>query len=209
MKTFERTYRMIFTDELLGTMPGDREIFKNFVAKKAETIDEEAENIPVDVEGELERGTTVFPRTADGQPFIYDYQIRGFFKEACKFLKKIPDTRSSKEKAYKQKIDGTIFVKDRQNVLDVNGEVGICERSLRASTPQGDRVALSRSESVPEGSSVTFTVQCMIESDLKLVDEWMEYARFHGTGQWRNSGKGRALYMILDENGEVIGGNAQ
>ena len=207
MKLFEKTYKITFTDELLGTMPGDREIFKNFVAGKAETMNEEAEAIPIDVEDELEKGTTVFPRTADGKPFIYDYQIRGFFKEACKFLKKVADTKSSKEKAYKQKIDGMIFVKDRQNVIDVNGDIGICERPLRASTPQGDRVALSRSESIPEGSTVTIRVQCFTESDFKLVEEWLEYGEYHGTGQWRNSGKGRMLFDILDDDGNVIGGN--
>ena len=197
MELFERTYRLTFTDELLGTMPGNKEIFADFVAKRAETLDEETEAIPMDAETALEKGTTVFPRTAYGEPFIYDYQIRGFFKEACKFLKKVSDTKSSKEKAYKQKIDGCIFVKDRQNVINVNGDIGICERSLRASTPQGDRIALSRSESVPEGSSVTFTVQCLIKSDLDLVDEWMEYGRLHGTGQWRNAGKGRFEFEVV------------
>lgn len=197
MELFERTYRLTFTDELLGTMPGNKEIFADFVAKRAETLDEETEAIPMDAETALEKGTTVFPRTTQGEPFIYDYQIRGFFKEACKFLKKVSDTKSSKEKAYKQKIDGCIFVKDRQNVINVNGDIGICERSLRASTPQGDRIALSRSESVPEGSSVTFTVQCLIKSDLDLVDEWMEYGRLHGTGQWRNAGKGRFEFEVV------------
>lgn len=197
MELFERTFRLTFTDELLGTMPGNRDIFTDYVAKKAETVDEEAEAIPVNMEDELEKGTTVFPRTADGEPFIYDYQIRGFFKESCKFLRKVTGTRSSKEKAYKQKIDGTIFVKDRQNIIAPAGEIGICERSLRASTPQGDKIALSRSESVPEGSIVTFTVQCMIKSDLELVEEWLEYGELHGTGQWRNAGKGRFTYEVM------------
>lgn len=198
MELFEKTYKITFTDELLGTMPGNREIFADYVAKKAETLDEEAEAIPINADEELEKGTTVFPRTADDKPFIWDYQLRGYFKEACKFLKKVTGTKSSKEKAYKQKIDGCIFVRDRQNVIEVNGEIGICERSLRASTPQGDRIALSRSESVPEGSSVTFTVQCMIKADIALVDEWMEYGRLHGTGQWRNAGKGRFTYEVIE-----------
>ena len=87
-----------------------------------------------------------------------------------------------------------IFIKDRQNVIDINGDIGICERPLRASTPQGDRVALSRSESIPAGSTVTFTVQCLVENDLKLIEEWLEYGELHGTGQWRNGGKGRYTY---------------
>lgn len=185
----ELRIRLTFIDDLLGTMPGNRDIFTDFVAKKAETVNEEAEAIPVDEA--LEKGTTVFPRTADDKPFIYDYQIRGYFKESCKFLKKVEGTKSSKEKAYKQKIDGLIFVKDRQNIINTDKEIGICERPLRASTPQGERISLSRSESIAEGATLEFTVICMVDSDIDLVKEWLDYGRFHGTGQWRNSGKGR------------------
>lgn len=185
----ELRIKLTFIDDLLGTMPGNRDIFTDFVAKKAETVNEEAEAIPVDEA--LEKGTTVFPRTADDKPFLYDYQIRGYFKESCKFLKKVEGTKSSKEKAYKQKIDGLIFVKDRQNVINTDKEIGICERPLRASTPQGERISLSRSESIAEGATIEFTVVCMVDSDIDLVKEWLDYGRFHGTGQWRNSGKGR------------------
>ena len=31
---------------------------------------------------------TVFPKTADGTPFIYDYQIKGMLKDSCKMLAK-------------------------------------------------------------------------------------------------------------------------
>ena len=96
----EMTVKLTFTDELLGTLPGNRDLFRDYVAGKAETVDEEAEAIPVDEQ--IEKGTTVFPRTKDGQPFLYDYQIRGYFKEACKFLKEVEGTKSSKVKAYKR-----------------------------------------------------------------------------------------------------------
>ena len=188
--------QLTFIDDLLGTMPGNRDIFTDFVAKKAETVNEEAEAIPVDEA--LEKGTTVFPRTADDKPFLYDYQIRGYFKESCKFLKKVDGTKSAKEKAYKQKIDGLIFVKDRQNVINTDKEIGICERPLRASTPQGERISLSRSESIAEGATIEFTVVCMVDSDIDLVKEWLDYGRFHGTGQWRNSGKGRFTWKEVE-----------
>lgn len=205
MEIYEKTYKLTFTDPLLGTMPGNKEIYLDYVAKKAETAEEEAEAIPVDET--IEKGTTVFPRAADDKPFIWDYQLRGYFKEACKFLKKVADTKSSKEKAYKQKIDGLIFVKDRQNVIEVNGEIGICERPLRASTPQGDRVALSRSEEIPAGSTITFTVQVFAKSDFALVEEWLDYGKLHGTGQWRNAGRGRFLWNGINEEGRLFGGN--
>ena len=194
----EITVKLTFTDELLGTLPGNKQIFTDYVASNAETVNEEAENIRINPDDELEKGTTIFPKTENGEPFIYDYQLRGYFKEACKFLKKVEGTKSNKEKSYKQKIDGLIFIRDRENNINVNGEIGICERPLRASTPQGERVALSRSEAVPVGSSITFTVQCMIDSDISLVKEWLDYGRYHGTGQWRNSGKGRFTWEEVE-----------
>ena len=192
----EMKIRITFQDDLLGTMPGNEEIFRDYVAQKAETVDEEAEAISL--AQMLEKGTTVFPRTASGEPFIYDYQFRGFFKEACKFLKKVTGTRSANLKAYKQEIDGLIFVMDRRNIIDLHGmKIGICERPLRASTPQGDRVALSRSESVPAGSTVDFRIRCLVDADIATVKEWLDYGELHGTGQWRNSGAGRFTWKEI------------
>ncbi|MEE0146233.1 MAG: hypothetical protein UEP80_07665, partial [Senegalimassilia anaerobia] len=75
--------------------------------------------------------------------------------------------------------------------LPEGGEVGICERPLRADTPHGARVALARSETVPAGTKIRFTLVVMNESDWPLVQEWLDYGQFRGIGQWRNSGKGR------------------
>lgn len=140
-----------------------------------------------------EKGTTVFPRNDDGEPVIWDYQLKGFMKDACGALRRVPGTLSSKCKAYKKVIDGTIFVKERSVPFQLpeGGEVGICERPLRADTPQGARVALARSETVPAGTKIRFTLVVMNKSDWPLVQEWLDYGQFRGIGQWRNSGKGR------------------
>lgn len=37
--------------------------------------------------------------------------------------------------------------------------------------------------------------------------ECLDYGKLRGLGQWRNSGKGRFVWDLLDENGRVIGGN--
>lgn len=94
-----------------------------------------------------------------------------------------------------------------QRQIKVNGEIGICERPLRAQTPMGERVALSISESIPAGSTLEFEVLCMTDSMKELVMECLDYGALRGLGQWRNSGKGRYLYDILDDEGNVIGGN--
>ena len=89
---------------------------------------------------------TVFPKMADGTPYLWDYQIRGFFKEICGAMRGIPGTKSSKVKAYKKKVDNTIFVEPREIPLDLHGmKIADCQRPLRASTMQGERIALASS----------------------------------------------------------------
>ena len=135
------------------------------------------------------------PKLPDGTPFLWDYQIRGFFKEICGAMRGIDGTKSSKVKAYKKKVDNTVFVEPREIPLDLHGmQMDNCQRPLRAQTMQGERIALANSEVCPEGTSCEFTVVCMIDSDVDLVREWLEYGRHKGIGQWRNSGKGRFTF---------------
>ena len=129
----------------------------------------------------------------DGAPMLWDYQVKGFFKDACGSLRAVPKTESGKLKAYKKTIDGQIFVDERRIplVLPEGGEIGIVERPLRAQTMQGERVALAKSESVPAGTTFAITVT-MLNPDLEdVVREWLDYGALRGIGQWRNSGMGR------------------
>ena len=120
-------------------------------------------------------------------------------------LRRATDTRSAKVKAYKKEIDGLVFVSPRRIplVMPEGGETGICERPLRATTMQGDRVALARSETVPAGTTMDFSVTCLNDSMVPVVIEWLQYFRLHGLSQCRNSGKGRAV-VTVKENGKVI-----
>ena len=79
-----------------------------------------------------------------------------------------------------------------------SGPVGDCQRPLRASTPQGERVALAHSETVPEGSTITFEIHAFTDEMAELARECMDYGEFSGIGQWRNSGKGRFLWQELE-----------
>ncbi|MGN1101708.1 MAG: hypothetical protein ACI4RG_05910 [Huintestinicola sp.] len=189
-----------FIEEALGTQSANPDLHREFIASKspnAETIEDEVAAIGVDAA--VEKSMTIFPKVADGTPFIYDYQIRGFFKEACGALKKVPGTKSSKIKAHKKQVDNLIFVEPRQILIDLKGGMmDVCQRPLRASTPQGERISLASSESIPEGSEIEFTVKCFIDEDTELVKEWLDYGVFKGISQWRNSGKGRFTYEIID-----------
>ncbi len=71
------------------------------------------------------------------------------------------------------------------------GKTDFLERPMRVSTAQGERVCLARSETVPTGSTVTFTVTLLKDNLESHVYEWFDYGKLRGIGQWRNSGKGR------------------
>lgn len=192
--------RLTFTDEILGTSSGNPELHREFIASKAPDAQKMEEEVAaLGVDAVEEKSMTVFPRLADGTPFLYDYQIRGFFKEICGAMKAISGTKSSKIKAHKKKIDNTIFVEPREIPLDLHGmKMTNCQRPLRASTAQGERIALANSEVCPEGTSCEFEVLCMVDEDAAMLREWLEYGKYKGIGQWRNSGKGRFTFEIID-----------
>jgi hypothetical protein len=185
---------LTFTEELLGTAAADPNIHSEFIASKAPDAKSREEEIATRGAEEVEvRSMSVFPRER-GAPFIYDYQIKGFFKDACSCLARVPDTKSAALKAYRKIIDGTIFVFPRKIFIQAKGEVGDCQRPLRASGPQGERVALAHSETAPAGSVIEFIVEVLDDSKWPVVKEWLDYGKYRGIGQWRNSGKGRFTY---------------
>ena len=191
MKANEIKVRLTFTEEVLGTASSNPEIHDEFIASKApDAMSREEEVAALGVEEVVEKSMTIFPKQ-DGKPFLYDYQIKGFFKDACGMLRKVKGSESSKVKAYKKEIDGLIFVEPRIIPLVFEGEIGSCQRPLRASTAQGERIALANSETVPAGTTIEFTVKCFLDSDASLVREWLDYGALRGIGQWRNSGKGK------------------
>lgn len=188
----EMKVRVTFFEEVLGMASADPDIHEEFIASKAPdapTRQEEIEAIGVD--GVIEKSKTVFPRDKEGRPCMWDYQIKGFFKDSCGMLRKVSGSASSKIKAYKKEIDGLIFVKERMIPISFDGEIGSCQRPLRGQTAQGERISLANSETVPAGATIEFTVKCLCDAHINLVREWLDYGELRGMGQWRNSGKGR------------------
>ena len=192
--------KLVTTEAMLGTASNNKELHSEFIASKAPdapTMEEEIAAVGVDEA--IEKGTTVFSRDKNGQPILWDYQIKGFFKDACGVLRKVKGTKSSKIKAYKKEIDGLIFVQERQILVQTAEAIGNCQRSLRASTPQGERVGLASSEEIAAGAVLEFSVLVMSDDLVPAVKEWLSYGKLRGLGQWRNSGKGRFLCEILEE----------
>lgn len=204
-----RRIKVTLTDEMLGTNPR-KDIHEKFIssnAPSAETRAEELEHLPA--EEMVKNEMTVFYRDNEGKPAMACYHMYGFFKSACGFLRKVKGTKSEKCKAYKKTIDGLIKV--YPNASDPTGryitllmpegtEIGNCQRPLRASTMQGERVALANSETVPRGTTFECDICAFDDSLWGLIEEWLDYGKFNGLGQWRSSGKGSFKWEYVKGN---------
>lgn len=194
--------RATMFEEILGTASANPEIHEEFIASKAPNAPSRDEEVAaIGVEEVFEKGMTVFPRV-DGKPIAWDYQWKGFFKDACGVLRKVPGSACEKIKAYKKEIDGLIFVEPRAIPIQFAGEIGICQRPLRGQTAQGERIALASSESIPAGAVMEFEIRMLLPAHEKAVREMLDYGRLRGFGQWRNSGKGRFTWELLEEREE-------
>ena len=114
MKTLK--VRLTFTEPLLGTWPANQNVAREYIASKgpdAATIEDEVAALGADAAAD--KAMTVFPRNEAGQPILYDYQVKGFFKDSCGMLgriggkdekgKKKAVNESGKLTAYKKIID--------------------------------------------------------------------------------------------------------
>lgn len=201
--------RLTLIEELLGTKPCDPAIFLTYVGslkdeataleemKVAKDTAARAAALKEEAEQAEQSGTTIFHRNADGKVIIWDYQVKGFFKDACGSLQRMDDwdggpPLSVKVKPYRKLIDGVIFCAPRQIILKLPSGTapGYCERPMRVQTPQGERVCLARSETVPAGTIIDVDIRIMKTEMEPVVREWLDYGALRGLGQWRNSGKG-------------------
>jgi hypothetical protein len=198
MKTIK--VKLTFIEAVLGTCPSNADIYREYVGSKAPdaaSIEDEVAALGVDTVAE--KAMTVFPRDAQGRPFFYDYQIKGFFKDTCGGYRKVKGSYSEKIKAYKKEIDRLIFASPREIVIEGVSEIRECQRPLRAATPQGERISLAISEEIPAGASCTFYITLLSEDHEAAVREWLDYGVYSGIGQWRNSGKGRFVWEELTD----------
>ncbi len=189
--------KITLLEEMLGMSPAKEDIFRDYIGSKAPnaaTLEDEVATLGADAVEEREM--TIFPKNEDGIPFLWDYQIKGFFKDSIGMLSKAGKAGYSGGKAcaglkaYKKAVDGLVFVNPRKILIDVNGEMGTCSRRLRASTPMGDRISLAKSETVSAGSTFEFEVTLLDASLEKVIKECLNYGKMRGFGGWRNSGKG-------------------
>ena len=196
--------KIVLIEEALGSLPGDEKVYESFIASNAPDAKTREEEIAESSQQEVvDKGTTIFLKDGEGHPYLWDYQIKGFFKEAMKAMAEVKDSKCAQIKAYKKKIDNNVFVYPRKiPVFKQNGEqltkddFGICQRPLRAQTAQGERTALAISETIPEGSYFRITIKVLGDNKVltEALKECLDYGELKGLLQWRNSGKGRFIW---------------
>jgi hypothetical protein len=196
--------RVTFTQGLLGTASANPDVHEEFIASRSadkEKMKEELEALHV--EELMEKAMTIFPRTADGVPMLWDYQVKGFLKEALGILLDFvePDAKIGKAKlsrwTFRKIVDNAVMVSPRQIVLRMpdDSKITKCTRPIRMDTPKGERVALVTSEEVPKGTVCEFEIAVLHNDLLPFIGKCLDYGAQKGFGQWRNSGKGRFTWM--------------
>ena len=203
--------KLEFVTPVLGSSPADPEIYSAYIASNApdaKTLKEELADAASQEEVE-EKKMTVFFKDDKGNPYLYDYVIKGFFKNAAKAMKQTDGSTTGNLAAYKGKIDNNIFILERKLLFGSAGNIDILQRPLRAETAQGPRVALSSSEQIAAGATLEFTIICLNDTFVPMIKEWLNYGILNGLCQWHNGGYGRFGWQLLAEEdltiGEVIG----
>ena len=203
--------KVTFTEPILGPGSSNPEIHSEFIASKAPDAISRAEEVAaIGAEAVEEKTTTVFARNDAGQPIIWNYQIKGFFKEACAALQRMKGEKcaveSSKIKAFKKVIDTLIEPGADPDCIDrkiplilIDGDdLKTLQRPLRGQTAQGERIALASSEQAKAGTTAEFYVRTP-DAYAGAVKEWLRYGKRHGMLQWRNAGYGRFTWELLEE----------
>jgi uncharacterized protein YlaN (UPF0358 family) len=185
------------TNNMLGTVPKNEEVYSAHIQSKAKELSPENAQEEVETIEEVEeKGWTGFHRDENGI-FIYSYMVKGFLKSAIevlmesKTIKKIP--------AYKKWIDKLIFINPRKIHFGKQEPDGVMERPLRAMTPKGERVSVSRSDYVNEGTTLEFQIRMVKNSKFTwdVIREALGYGQFVGLGQWRGSG-GYGTFELIE-----------
>ncbi len=194
MQKYKVTF--MFKEALLGTVAKDKEVYASYIASKAPVGTDTSDEIE-SVEQIEQTGWTGF-HMVDGQPIVFNYVIKGYFKDAASMLSRVPGTLSKEVRAFKKIVDGLVFVEPRQIplLLPDGASLGVFERPLRAHTAQGERIALARSDTCPAGTRLECEILVLGGVSEALLGEWLDYGQLRGLGQFRNGGFGVFGYTL-------------
>jgi len=194
MELQRRKVEIEFITELLGTVPKNKEIYGDYILKKAQD-----RGIEVDVQDELETmdemlevGWTGFHKDQDGL-FLYDYLVKGNIKANIETL--IMSKTINKIPAYKSACDRVVFIYPRHLHFLQDADImiepsGVLERPIRVIVAKGPRVGLVKSDFIYVGAKIRFQVAILPNPKIswELVEKAFDYGEYYGLGQWRGSG---------------------
>lgn len=255
---FKANIEVEYLREALGVSPSVKELYAEYIASKAPDAMSKSEEIEaIGEEAMFAKGTSIYHRTraawdadqlrfralkpgavppgdqevVDGAPFVYDYQWRGFFKEAFSFMQRASKNDGGNANVkfnltnHKKIVDGEVFIHPRKICLNIpetsvdvdgitevesfneDGTLKTLQRSLRTSGPSGERVAIASSEMVPKGTSMKLTISVTDKRLWGAVESALNYGLYHGFSGWRNSGLGIFRWRKLDQNFHPIEGS--
>lgn len=159
------------------------------------------------------KGTTVFFwDKATNHPCIGDHMIYGYLKAAGEAICQASGTRE--RGVVLQSINKTHSIInqhircseqfipfDKDIIRREDGTPQYLQRSLRAMTAKGPRISLAKSEQVPAGAKVRFTLNVMDGSPMTKENlcRLFDHGVFFGLGQWRSSGWGTFIYELMQK----------
>lgn len=245
---------IMFTEKAFGTSPSNKELYDDYIASKAKTEKDRAEELDeIEINEKIDkhlirynRGTFIKldndvyydhirmdsnrviadhsnPTAVSNVPFLYDYQIRGFFKDSCGLLARADKTFNGEEnpsaslKAYKKCIDGGIFVFPRRiaiitpdtyveddgitvsNSFNDDGTLKVTQRPMRKVGATGEFSTIISSETIPKNSFMKFTIGYTNKEYREKIISWLNYGRIHGMSAWRNAGHGTFIWREIDD----------
>ena len=90
--------KITLLEDMLGTAPNNKEIYTDYLASKApegKNVKDEIDSIEEPDGIEEMRQMTVFHRNPDtNQPIIFDYLVKGFFKNDCRAMREVTKSES-------------------------------------------------------------------------------------------------------------------
>jgi len=184
----------------LGTQP-QREVAEEFLVARAieggaAIVTPNGVQLPEDevatIDQNVERGTTAFHKF-QGKPVYFDYQIKGFLKDAGLAFNGLSNVKN-----LRSKIDNYVFIEPRMIFLNFEGSIQYCDRPLRAMTAQGPRVSLARSEELPPDTWFECQIKTYDNGPIteNILRQLLSYGEDKGMGQWRNGGRGRFTFEL-------------
>lgn len=156
------------------------------------------------------KGVTVFFWNKEKNlPMVGSHMIYGFMKAAAEAIgRTLPKKNGTimQSTSYTQSIinqhvrcEERYITFDRDILRQPNGEPAYFQRSLRAMTAQGPRISLAKSEVVPEGAKLRFTLKVLQNSPLtpEAINQLFQYGQLKGLGQWRSADYGNFIAEVM------------